>query len=79
MSLNKILAFSKQYKRYINTVSLKDMGKRFTRLSELRKLPLDEDIMAKGWVRSIRKHKNLSFININDGSLVEGFQVFFIH
>lgn len=77
MSLNKILSFSKQYKRYINTVSLKDMEKRFTRLSELRNLPLNKDVVAKGWVRSIRKHKKLSFININDGSLVEGFQVFY--
>lgn len=75
ISLTKMFSFLKLSKRCINTVCLKDLEKKFTRLSDLRKLPLDEEVIAKGWVRSIRKHKNLAFININDGSLVEGFQV----
>ncbi|KAI7853107.1 asparaginyl-tRNA synthetase [Circinella umbellata] len=34
----------------------------------------DESVTVHGWVRSVRKQKQISFANINDGSCVKGLQ-----
>ena len=33
-----------------------------------------ESVTVHGWVRSVRKQKQISFANINDGSCVKGLQ-----
>ncbi|MCS6823465.1 MAG: asparagine--tRNA ligase [Cytophagaceae bacterium] len=37
--------------------------------------PIGTDVKICGWVRTVRSNKNVSFININDGSCVENMQV----
>lgn len=34
-----------------------------------------KEVTIKGWVRSTRKQKNFSFVDVNDGSTLTGFQV----
>ncbi len=36
---------------------------------------LNENIQIAGWVKSIRKQKNISFVDINDGSYIHSLQV----
>ena len=36
---------------------------------------IGEHVRVKGWVRTVRKQKNVSFLEINDGSSVKGCQV----
>jgi len=36
---------------------------------------VDKDITVKGWTKSIRKSKNISFLIINDGSSIDDFQI----
>src|SRR5215207_6712250 len=36
---------------------------------------VDTVVTLKGWVRTVRKQKNFSFIEINDGSILTNFQV----
>ena len=35
----------------------------------------DHDILVNGWVRSVRKSKNCSFVILNDGSSFESLQI----
>nr|NGX26730.1 Asparagine--tRNA ligase [Chlamydiota bacterium] len=38
---------------------------------------VDEEVNIKGWIRSVRKQKTFSFIEMNDGSTLTNFQVVF--
>ena len=45
------------------------------RIKEILALtPSDEAVRAEGWVRTRRDSKNVSFIEINDGSCLKGLQ-----
>ena len=45
------------------------------RIKEILALsPSDEIVRAEGWVRTKRDSKNVSFIEINDGSCLKGLQ-----
>lgn len=47
-----------------------------SRISELLKTkPLDQEVIVKGWVRSIRNSKTFSFIILNDGSCQSDMQI----
>ena len=47
-----------------------------TRIKEiLKRTPSDELVKAEGWVRTRRDSKNVSFIEISDGSSLKGLQV----
>lgn len=70
MNFNKLLNF-----RNIKTISNNNINKRFQRLSNLNKMKIDENVIVNGWVKSIRRQKKMTFITINDGSLINGFQV----
>lgn len=37
--------------------------------------PSDGPVVVKGWVRTVRKQKNLAFVEVNDGSNLAGIQV----
>ena len=37
--------------------------------------PVGEDVVVKGWVRSLRKSKAFSFIVLNDGSTIQNIQI----
>jgi asparaginyl-tRNA synthetase len=43
----------------------------------LQKDSIQKSITVKGWVRTIRNQKGLSFCNVNDGSCPQGIQVIF--
>ena len=46
------------------------------RIAELLKnTPVGEEVLAKGWVRTKRGNKNVSFIALNDGSTINNIQV----
>lgn len=70
MNFNKLFNF-----RNIKTIANNNINKRFQRLSNLNKMKIDENVIANGWVKSIRRQKKMTFITINDGSLIDGFQV----
>ena len=38
---------------------------------------LNQDIEVKGWVRFLRNQKDMTFINLNDGSTIECLQIVF--
>lgn len=52
-------------------------GKRFERstISEARKLQDGDRVSLGGWVKSVRKHKSVSFVNVNDGSCLAEMQI----
>lgn len=37
--------------------------------------PIEQEISVQGWIRAIRKHKKIIFMDINDGSCIESLQV----
>ena len=39
------------------------------------KKPIGEDILVKGWVKSLRKSKTFCFIVLNDGSAQKDLQI----
>jgi len=41
----------------------------------LKATDFDKDVLVKGWVRSKRGNKNVSFIAVNDGSVIHNIQV----
>lgn len=47
------------------------------KVSELLKREPGADVLAKGWVRTKRGNKNISFVALNDGSTVKNIQVVF--
>lgn len=47
-----------------------------TRIAHALTLPAPvSDLLLKGWVRTVRNGKNVSFINLNDGSNMDGIQI----
>jgi len=41
----------------------------------LQATEVNKDVTAKGWVRTRRGNKNVSFIALNDGSIIHNIQV----
>lgn len=37
-------------------------------------VPSDDEVIVKGWVRTVRKQKTLAFVEVNDGSNLSGLQ-----
>jgi len=46
-----------------------------TKLSNITEKELDKTLTVCGWIRSIRKQKTFSFIELNDGSKFASFQI----
>lgn len=47
-----------------------------TKIRELLNLPaLDTEVLVKGWVRTRRGNRNISFIALNDGSTIKNIQI----
>jgi len=51
------------------------MKKSRVKISSLKNLNLDNNICVKGWVRTKRQGKNVTFISLNDGSTINSLQV----
>lgn len=53
------------------------IGKRFERstINEARKLEDGARVAVGGWVKSVRKHKSVNFVNVNDGSCLAEMQI----
>ena len=47
------------------------------KVSELLKLQAGIDVQVKGWVRTKRGNKNISFVALNDGSTINNIQIVF--
>ena len=49
---------------------------RRTKISELLKgEKVDQEVLAKGWVRTKRGNKHVNFVALNDGSTINNIQV----
>ena len=46
-----------------------------TKVKDLLKSEPGKDVIAKGWVRTRRGNKNVSFIALNDGSTINNIQI----
>jgi asparaginyl-tRNA synthetase len=51
------------------------MKKSRIKISLLKNINLDNNICVKGWVRTKRQGKNITFISLNDGSTINSLQV----
>ena len=51
------------------------MKKSRIKISSLKNINLDNNICVKGWVRTKRQGKNITFISLNDGSTINSLQV----
>ena len=51
------------------------MKKSRVKISSLKNINLDNNICVKGWVRTKRQGKNVTFISLNDGSTINSLQV----
>ncbi|MEE3112997.1 MAG: asparagine--tRNA ligase [Bacteroidota bacterium] len=51
------------------------MKKSRVKISSLKNTNLDNNICVKGWVRTKRQGKNITFISLNDGSTINSLQV----
>ena len=51
------------------------MKKSRVKISSLKNIKLDNNICVKGWVRTKRQGKNITFISLNDGSTINSLQV----
>ena len=51
------------------------MKKSRIKISLLKNINLDNNICVKGWVRTKRQGKNVTFISLNDGSTINSLQV----
>ena len=51
------------------------MKKSRVKISSLKNITLDNNICVKGWVRTKRQGKNVTFISLNDGSTINSLQV----
>ena len=45
------------------------------KVKDLLRTEPGEDVLAKGWVRTKRGNKNVSFIALNDGSTINNIQI----
>ena len=46
-----------------------------TKVKDLLRLAPGREVLAKGWVRTKRGNKNVSFIALNDGSTINNIQI----
>ena len=44
------------------------------RVKTVDAVPSEEEVVVKGWVRTVRKQKTLAFVEVNDGSSLSGIQ-----
>ena len=44
-------------------------------IKEILTKPVGTEVVVKGWVKSLRIHKNVGFVTITDGSNLGGIQV----
>ena len=51
------------------------MKKSRVKISSLKNITLDNNICVKGWVRTKRQGRNITFISLNDGSTINSLQV----
>ena len=51
------------------------MNKRITLKELFRTRPLQQQVLLKGWIRSVRKSKKFSFLVLNDGTTQKGLQL----
>ena len=51
------------------------MKKSRVKISSLKNINLDNNICVKGWVRTKRQGKNVTFISLNDGSTINSLQI----
>jgi asparaginyl-tRNA synthetase len=56
------------------SVSTKILARRAT-VREARQLDSGSLVAVGGWVKSVRKHKSVSFVNVNDGSCLGELQI----
>ncbi|OWZ23857.1 Asparagine-tRNA ligase [Phytophthora megakarya] len=56
------------------TVSTKILSRRST-IRDARQLDSGSRVAVGGWVKSVRKHKSVSFVNVNDGSCLGELQI----
>ena len=55
---------------------MKDHGIQRSKISDLLLTgEVDREVVAKGWVRTKRESKNVTFITLNDGSTMQNLQV----
>ena len=54
------------------------MTSKRTKISFLNNDSIGSSICVKGWVRTIRQSKNVSFISLNDGSTINSLQEIFL-
>ena len=59
----------------MNINILKDMIPKRERVLELLAKAPGTEVLAKGWVRTKRGNKNITFIAINDGSTINNIQI----
>ena len=50
-----------------------------TKIRSILNEQIGNDFVVRGWIRSIRKQKNNTFVNINDGSTIEDLQGVVVH
>ena len=48
---------------------------KYLRVIDLLKQAPGEEVIAKGWVRTKRGNKNVTFIALNDGSTINNIQI----
>jgi len=46
-----------------------------TKIKQITKSDIGKELTVKGWVRSVRQSKKISFIELNDGSTLNGLQI----
>ncbi len=78
--LNRLYIFAlsqaKQYICILNKSSLRMLSGGRIKISDLIKTkPEGQDVIVKGWVRTKRGNKNVSFIALNDGSTIHNIQI----
>ncbi|XP_067142788.1 asparaginyl-tRNA synthetase isoform X2 [Centruroides vittatus] len=79
--LRRTITFSciKNWSSYVYTnlepTNVNNNNKNFTVKELLTLKPIEREISVKGWIKALRKHKNITFIDINDGSCLENLQV----
>ncbi|KAF1318671.1 Asparagine-trna ligase, partial [Globisporangium splendens] len=59
------------------TIAANGAGKRLARstINDARKLDDGARVAVGGWVKSVRKHKSVNFVNVNDGSCLAEMQI----
>ncbi|GFU23939.1 putative asparagine--tRNA ligase, mitochondrial [Nephila pilipes] len=56
----------RRYCSFISSLSVKET---------LRKMPVNDKILVQGWVQSVRKYKELYFVDLIDGTCLDRLQI----